>query len=127
MKNANDMKEQAKREIDKLTQIVEKYDITVSKNFMPGQYDECAATMPMYKFEEIVEYQSIIYKNFSFYGIIYDNFYYCYDDNFYIDPKIEKVRGAFWGVRDESERNEREKSYKNKLGSKLAKERQKTY
>lgn len=51
------------------------------------------------KFEKAVGQCAKTYRNFSFYGLIYDSFYYVFEDKVYDLPKVSKIRGAFWGVR----------------------------
>jgi hypothetical protein len=51
------------------------------------------------KFESVVDHYSKTYRNFSFYGLLYEQIYYLFEDKFYDLPKVSKIRGAFWGVK----------------------------
>lgn len=56
----------------------------------------CAFIVDSFDFEKNVEQYSKIYKNFSFYGLIYEKMYYLFDEKFYEFDQVSKIRGAFW-------------------------------
>ena len=73
--------------------------VTHFKDIENSKESICAMSINYENFEDLVKNSSQIYRNFSFYGLIYDKFYYLFDNNFYNPIGISKIRGCFWGRR----------------------------